>query len=132
MSAKVVAEDRSLTERLLDGVEKLGNKVPHPVLMFLYLIGFVIILSQVLDWAGVNVTETIAEPVPSQAVPGYYEDTVGNLSAINAPVGDNHFEAHEVTIAVKGLLDIAGIRFIFTTFVSNLLDSASLPLRSSP
>ena len=33
-------------------------------MMFLYLIGFIIILSQVLDWAGVDVTETIAEPVP--------------------------------------------------------------------
>jgi aminobenzoyl-glutamate transport protein len=54
----------SLTQRLLDGIERVGNKVPHPVLMFLYLIGIVIVLSQVLDWADVSVTESIAEPVP--------------------------------------------------------------------
>ncbi|NTU85360.1 MAG: hypothetical protein HGA45_39415, partial [Chloroflexales bacterium] len=36
------------TQRLLDGIERVGNKVPHPVLMFLYLIGGVIVLSAIL------------------------------------------------------------------------------------
>ena len=34
--------------RLLDVIERTGNKVPHPVLMFLYLIIGVIVLSTVL------------------------------------------------------------------------------------
>ena len=36
---------KSRTERMLDGVEKVGNKVPHPVIMFLYLIAFIAVLS---------------------------------------------------------------------------------------
>ena len=37
-TAALVPASRSFMERMLDGVERLGNKVPHPVLMFLYLI----------------------------------------------------------------------------------------------
>lgn len=46
-------EKRGLVNRMLDTVEKIGNKVPTPVMMFLYLIIGIIILSAVLDWAGV-------------------------------------------------------------------------------
>ena len=59
-----IGEQKNFTQRMLDGVERLGNKVPHPVLMFLYLIILVVVLSQILALAGVSVTETIAEPVP--------------------------------------------------------------------
>ena len=55
---------RSIMQRLLDGIERVGNKVPHPVLMFLYLTAFIIVLSQVLFMMGVSVTAYIAEPVP--------------------------------------------------------------------
>ena len=61
--------------RLLDIIERAGNKVPHPVVMFLYLIIGVIVLSSVLAFAGVSVTETIAVPRRVEVVPGYYEDT---------------------------------------------------------
>ncbi len=64
VSSAVGVQEKPLSERLLDGIEKVGNKVPHPVLMFLYLIIGVIILSQILAFAGVSVTEQVAEPVP--------------------------------------------------------------------
>ncbi|WP_264292530.1 AbgT family transporter [Tessaracoccus defluvii] len=53
---------------LLGAVERIGNKVPHPVLMFAYLIVFVIVLSWGLSLAGVSITEQIAVPV-DQAAP---------------------------------------------------------------
>ena len=34
---------KTFMDRLLDGVEVVGNKVPHPVLMFGYLIVFIIV-----------------------------------------------------------------------------------------
>ncbi len=100
-------------------IERLGNKVPHPVLMFLYLIIGVIVLSTVLAWAGVSVTETIAVPDSVEVVPEYYEDGTqpilepGDLDY----EGDWHLE--EVTIPVNALLSVEGIRFIFTSFVPN-------------
>lgn len=104
---------------MLDTIEKLGNKVPHPVLMFLYLIIFVIVLSQILAWANVSVTELIAVPVPQIVDVEYYEDTTA--PGITAPdeTLDEDFEIVERTIAVRGMLTTEGIRFIFTSFVPN-------------
>ncbi|WP_237389648.1 AbgT family transporter [Bacillus sp. USDA818B3_A] len=40
---------------LLDGVERAGNKLPHPVLIFLYLTIFVMIASWILNLLGTSV-----------------------------------------------------------------------------
>ena len=36
---------KTLMQKLLDVVEKVGNKVPHPVIIFLILIALVLVLS---------------------------------------------------------------------------------------
>jgi aminobenzoyl-glutamate transport protein len=109
-------------QRVLDVIERLGNRFPHPVLMFLYLIGFVIVLSAVLALARVSVTETVTEPVPIPVQKNYYEDTTQVQSEV-PPAGnewsDVEFETRHETIRVESLLTIAGIRYIFTSFVSN-------------
>ena len=48
----------------LGWIERVGNKVPHPAMIFLGLIVGVIVLSAVMSWAGVSVTTDVAEPVP--------------------------------------------------------------------
>lgn len=103
---------------LLDRIEALGNKVPHPVLMFLYLIIGVIVLSTILAFVGVQVTETIAVPDETPVSADYYEDTTQPIFVEPPPYGDDwHLE--EVTIAVQPLLSVDGIRFMFTSFVPN-------------
>ncbi len=117
-----VPEGPSFSERMLDGVERIGNKVPHPVLMFLYLIMIVIVASQVLAWVGVSVTELIAEPVPVEVQESYYEDTTQiQLDVDPTATGfeDPDFEIVEETIEIKGMLTVEGIRFIFASFVTN-------------
>ena len=107
---------------LLDGVETLGNKVPHPVMMFVYLIVFVIVLSAVLALLGVSVTEQILEPVPYPVPHDFYADTTQIQSMPPQDAlewSDTHFEMREETIPIKGLLTIEGIRFLFTSFVPN-------------
>ena len=52
---------------ILGTIERMGNKVPHPVMMFLYLIIGVIVLSAILALLGVSVTEEVAVPVPGQS-----------------------------------------------------------------
>ena len=61
--------------RLLDVIERAGNRVPHPVMMFLYLIIGVILLSAALAFAGVSVTDEIAVPDAVPVTPNYYEDS---------------------------------------------------------
>ncbi|MCB9125230.1 MAG: AbgT family transporter, partial [Caldilineaceae bacterium] len=109
---------RSFMDRLLDTVERVGNKVPHPVLMFSYLIIGVIVLSALLSLLGVSVTEQIAVPAPQEVTPDFYEDTYEyTLSGIGSE--DVEFEIKEQTITINSLLSIDGIRFLFTSFVPN-------------
>ncbi len=117
-SAAAEATGNSFSERMLDGIERLGNKVPHPVMMFLYLIGLIIVLSSILDWAGVSVTEFIAEPVGTSVTENFYEDTTQPVYG-SPGYEDPDFEIREVEISINGMISIDGIRFIFTTFVSN-------------
>jgi aminobenzoyl-glutamate transport protein len=122
ITAATGAQRKALSGRMLDGVEKLGNKVPHPVLMFFHLILAVIVLSQILAFAGVHITEMIAEPVPYSVHHNYYADTTEVQSVVPAEGNEYsnvHFQVRKETIAVKGLLTVDGIRFLFTSFVSN-------------
>ena len=66
---------KTFMDKLLDGVERVGNKVPHPVMMFFYLIAFVIVLSTLLALFDVSVTESIIDPVPVPVQEDFYEDT---------------------------------------------------------
>jgi len=109
---------RSFMDRLLDGVERVGNKVPHPVLMFSYLIIGVIVLSALLSLLGVSVTEQIAVPVSVEATPDFYED-VSEYSLSGVGMEDVDFEIVEQTVAIESLLTIDGIRFLFSSFVTN-------------
>lgn len=108
----------SLMDRILDTVERVGNKVPHPVLMFAYLIGGIIVLSAVLSLFGASVTEKIAVPVPIEQTPQFYQDVSAyRLSGYTAK--EVEYEIKEQTIVVRSLLDLEGIRFLFTSFVTN-------------
>ena len=52
----------------LNWIEKVGNKVPDPTIMFVYLIGFIAVLSAILNWVGVSVTDEVAVPVDTGQV----------------------------------------------------------------
>jgi aminobenzoyl-glutamate transport protein len=120
MTAQTGAEQRkrSPIDRLLDTVERVGNKVPHPVLMFLYLMIGVILLSAILSFFGISVTEQIAVPVPMEATPDFYED-VSEYTLSGVGSNDVKFVIKEQTISINSLLSIEGIRFLFTSFVPN-------------
>ena len=121
-AATVPAPEHTAMGRLLDVIERAGNKVPHPVMMFLYLIIGVIVLSAVLALAGVSVTDEIVVPdAASRSTPNYYEDTTQPILEPDVPRLDyeDDFHLEEVTIPIKSLLDAEGIRFIFTSFVPN-------------
>lgn len=103
------------TERALAWVEKAGNRVPNPAILFLGLIVFVIVLSQVLDWANVGVTHQIADH--AAGTPYQLPDDATDHAAY--ALRTEHVEA-------KGLLTVSGISFMFTTFVSNFLGFAAV------
>jgi aminobenzoyl-glutamate transport protein len=107
----------------LGWIERVGNKVPHPAMIFLGLIIGVIVLSAVMSWAGVSVTTDVAEPVPT-SVSQTDTDAGSTYPSITQdaqePVPD--YEVHQETIEVKSLLSGDGIRQMFTTVVQNFND----------
>ena len=110
----VVEAEEGTQKGILGAVERIGNKVPHPALMFCYLILLVIALSWGLHLAGVSVTEEIAVPVSQGAEYDYYEDST--QPSISAPsTNPDEWEIVEQTIPIRSLISIDGIRFIFSS-----------------
>jgi aminobenzoyl-glutamate transport protein len=119
MSEATTAPQHTAMGRLLDVIERAGNRVPHPVLMFVYLIIGVVVLSAVLALAGVSVTEEIVVPDPVQVTPDYYEDSTQPIVEPDATDFEDDYHVETVTVPIRSLLDTEGIRFIFTSFVPN-------------
>jgi aminobenzoyl-glutamate transport protein len=95
-TASVPDQSKPFMQRLLDGVERVGNKVPHPVVIFVALIALVVLVSHLLYLLGASVT---------------YE-------AINP---DTH-EVEQNTTAARSLLTADGIRFMYSEVVQNFMN----------
>jgi aminobenzoyl-glutamate transport protein len=113
-------EKRGFVQRMLDGIERVGNKVPHPAIIFLGLIGLVIVLSAILAAFDVSVTYDVVEPPPEIVE----EQEVGG-SDVPEPVPElddymeEDLEVVQETTSIRSLLGADGIRFIFSSFVNN-------------
>ena len=88
-------QSRGLLDGFLDTIERVGNAVPHPAIIFLWLIAGVIVLSAVLSLLGVQITYEFADPVSG--------------------------EIETRTTAIESLLSADGIRFMVTSPVANFL-----------
>ncbi|GAA3793429.1 AbgT family transporter [Cellulomonas soli] len=109
MTAEAV-ERPSRIDRMLGGIERAGNKVPHPVMIFLALIALILVLSHVFYLAGSEVS--------------YEQAVVTTDVGSEASLGEDIVEGDEpvtetVTVAAKSLLTADGLRFIFTSPVAN-------------
>jgi aminobenzoyl-glutamate transport protein len=109
--------------RLLDWIERVGNKVPNPTIMFVYLIGIVAVLSAILSWAGVQVTDELVVPVPKDEFSQINEHLGGTWTIYDSVTGEPatvpDFIVQEQTIAVRSLISVDGARFFLSSFVDN-------------
>ena len=83
-------------QRILDAVERVGNRVPHPVIIFVILIGVVIVLSHIFYMMGLSVSYQVINP-------------------------ETH-EVEDATTVARSLLTVDGIRFMFTGVVQNFMN----------
>jgi len=93
---------KGLMQRFLDLVETVGNKVPHPAVIFMILIGLVIVLSHALYLAGASVSYQVIDPVTH--------------------------EAADETSDAKSLLTTAGLRFMYTSLIPNFMGFTAVGL----
>ena len=116
-------------ERVLDGIERLGNKMPDPAILFLWLCLGVILLSQALAWLDVKATYDVVAPPPVPGQETYYGGSVDPVYV--TPYEQEPAESYSVrteTTEVKGLLTVDGIRFLFTSFVDNFRNFAAVSI----
>ncbi len=92
---KTVPPKKTGLEKILDTVERVGNKVPHPAVIFIGLIAVVIVLSHIFYLVGASATYESINP-------------------------DTH-QAEQVTTKVESLLTGAGIRFMYADVVRNFM-----------
>jgi aminobenzoyl-glutamate transport protein len=122
-ATSTIEPDRSRSERFLDGIERAGNKVPHPVIMFLYLIAFVAVLSTILAAFDVGVTETVAVPLPIEELRDLRDSLGGSIVAYDVEAGEEFdipdYLLEEQTFEVRAILSVDGIRFVLSSFVNN-------------
>ena len=122
-AAALTPTKKSFSEKMLDGIEKAGNKVPHPVIMFLYLILGVMVLSMILSWFGVSVTEDVAVPVPKAQLSAIRDQLGGSIVPYDIDAGKivdlPDYTIQTQTFEVRNLFGVDGIRFIFSSFVNN-------------
>ena len=96
------AASKGTVQKILDTVERVGNSVPHPVVIFLILIGVILVLSHVLYLLGANVSYQVINPETDKVEPA---KTVAN-----------------------SLLTVDGIRHIYTRLVPNFLGFTAVGL----
>jgi aminobenzoyl-glutamate transport protein len=107
-------------QRSLDVIERIGNKVPHPAVLFLALCAAVIVLSALLNLTGWSATYEVVQPPAHSAE---QVDIAGSvlpgemLPAGQAPASSYHLITE--TAKVQSLLSVDGLRFLFTSFVTN-------------
>jgi len=87
---------KTAIERALDVIERVGNKVPHPVVIFVLLIAIVMVLSHLFYMMGVSATYDTIDP-------------------------ETHV-LEEVSIAAQSLLTADGLRFMYTGVVQNFMN----------
>ena len=96
------AMPKTTMQKLLDVVERVGNKVPHPAIIFLILIALVIIFSHVFYLLGVSI----------------------DYQVLNA---ETH-ELEDASASVNSLLTSGGVRFMYERLIPNFMNFTAVGL----
>jgi aminobenzoyl-glutamate transport protein len=134
---------KSAMQRILDVVERVGNKVPHPVIIFLALIAIVIALSHVLYLTGTSVTSDVIVPAAAEADAATGQEGAApdfDEAAYDAIVADHphgeyqpaeqkqNYAIETRTVAAKSLLTTEGLRFIYASLIPNFMGFTAVGL----
>lgn len=123
-------------QRFLDVVEKVGNMVPHPVLIFVTLILMVMGLSHVLYLAGASVTfEAI---VPDAAAKEAAGDSQGDgldpraydlgTQVEYGVLDEKAYKIEQQTVSARSLLTTDGVRFMYVSLIPSFMGFTAVGL----
>lgn len=122
---------KTVMQRFLDGVEKVGNLVPHPVLIFLILILIVIALSHLLAMLEIGVTfdAIVPQPPESTGTVEYHPSMYEPSGVIETRVMDEkNYTIERQTVSAKSLITADGIRFIYSSLIPSFMGFTAVGL----
>ena len=133
--SQLSAAPKSAMQKILDMVERVGNLVPHPVIIFLTLIALVVALSHILYLSGVSVTADVIAPQAPATAPDEEPDdgTMGaaydtGQSVHYETLEEKNYDIQKQTIAVRSLLTSEGIRFIYVSLIPSFMGFTAVGL----
>jgi aminobenzoyl-glutamate transport protein len=127
---------KTAMQRFLDLIERVGNKVPHPVIIFLVLIAIVIVLSAILSAAGTSISYEAIVPVAAPAansenataVVPHQIDYDSGVAVTYQPLDAKSYKIETRTVAPRSLLTAEGIRFIYSSLIPNFMGFTAVGL----
>jgi aminobenzoyl-glutamate transport protein len=123
------APEHTFMQRMLDAIERLGNRMPDPAILFLWLCLGVILLSQALQWLDVKATYQVVAPPAVAAEQTYYGgSSEPTYVGPTEPEPATDYQVKTETTKVKGLLTVDGVRYLFTSFVDNFRNFAAVAI----
>ena len=124
-------EKKSRVDRILDSIERAGNALPHPFILFMILSGIILVLSLVMSRAGVSVTALSATNGGSETAETVF--TIQNLVTkdyllnlvINFPQTFISFGPLKTALVVIISIAVAERSGLLSAFVRRVLLGAS-------
>lgn len=116
--------------RSLDWVEKIGNKLPHPVTLFFIFAGFIVIASAIASMMGVTVEDPIAGEtleifnlLSKDGIQYMFESAVDNFIGF-APLGTVLVTMLGIGLAERSGLISAALKALVTSVPKQLITAA--------
>jgi aminobenzoyl-glutamate transport protein len=122
---------KSAMQRILDVVERVGNKVPHPVIIFLILIAIVVVLSHILYLTGAGVSSEVIVPATSETETAIDidESAYDSGASVNYQhIDEKKYNVETRTVEAKSLLTTEGIRFIYSSLIPSFMSFTAVGL----
>jgi aminobenzoyl-glutamate transport protein len=121
---------KTFMQKVLDVVERVGNKVPHPAVIFLILIAIVVVLSHLLFVTGTTITYEAIVPTAKQIDASETEATPYDLGMVvdYQTIDAKGYGIEKREVAAKSLLTTDGIRFIYSSLIPNFMGFTAVGL----
>lgn len=129
--AENTATPKTAMQKILDVVERVGNMVPHPVIIFLILIAVVVVLSHLLYMTGASVSTQVLMPKPAPAEAAAVYDAGAYETAANVEyktLNEDHYSVQTQTITARSLLTREGIRFVYSSLIPSFMGFTAVGL----
>ncbi|WP_243385566.1 AbgT family transporter [Bacillus kexueae] len=131
MSTASNAEKKGFVTRSLDWIERVGNKLPHPITLFFIFAGLVVLASALFSSLGVSVDDPASETgklevfnlLSKEGIQYMFESAVSNFTGF-APLGTVLVTMLGIGLAERTGLISAALKALVTSVPKQLITAA--------